>query len=259
MNALRGKGLQPAAPSNYSRIPVQLDDRRMMAAPISRWQAFVKRSFDVLIAASGLVCTAPLILVSSWIAARETGASGFFYQTRVGRHGRRFNVVKIRTMRNDPTIQTTATTSLDSRITPWGAFFRRTKLDELPQLWNVLKGEMSLVGPRPDVPDVVESIPEPDRSRLLAIRPGITGPATWRYRDEESLLARQPDPERYSREVIFPDKVRINLEYLREYRLRQDVKCLWRTVFPAFAPPTAGTRRSPPRVVPRVEGRRDAA
>lgn len=190
-------------------------------------ERFVKRSFDLLVSAFGLVVFAPVIMITWYLAAKDTGASGFFLQTRVGRKGQPFKVVKIRTMRKVD--GTTVTTRNDARITPFGAKLRRWKLDELPQLWNVLKGEMSLVGPRPDVPGYLDRLSGRD-SRLLALRPGITGPATLRYRNEEDLLAHQPDPQRYNDEVIWPDKVRINLDYLDNWSFRKDLQLIFRTV-----------------------------
>ena len=125
---------------------------------------------------------------------------------------------------------TTVTTKNDIRITKWGHFFRRTKLDELPSLWNVLKGDMSLVGPRPDVPGYADKLTG-DNRRILQLRPGITGPATLKYANEEQLLANVDDPVKYNDEVIFPDKVRINLEYLDNWSLWLDIKIIIRTIF----------------------------
>lgn len=192
-------------------------------------QAALKRGFDLSGAVLGLLLTWWLICLA-WLAATiDTRRNGFFLQARVGRHGRPFRVVKIRTMREVPGLDTTVTRSGDARITRLGAFFRRLKIDELPQLWNVLVGDMSFVGPRPDVPGFADRLEGEDRV-VLSIRPGITGPATLKYRDEEALLAGVEDPERYNREVIWPDKVRINREYIRNWRLRDDIKYIWRTV-----------------------------
>jgi len=133
-------------------------------------------------------------------------------------------------MRVDTKNTSTITTAQDARITRLGAFFRRTKLDELPQLWNVLKGEMSFVGPRPDVPSYVDYLQGEDRM-ILSVRPGITGPATLKYRNEEELLAQQTDPETYNREVIFPDKVRLNRQYVENYSFWADLAYIWQTIF----------------------------
>lgn len=126
-------------------------------------------------------------------------------------------------MRDVPNWMTTVTTSDDPRITRWGRFLRRSKLDELPQLINVLRGEMSFVGPRPDVPAQWEQVPQSDKSVLLSVRPGITGPASLKYRNEEALLAAHSNAESFNRTVIFPDKVRINKQYVANYSFGRDL------------------------------------
>ena len=193
-------------------------------------QRILKRSFDVLVALFGLLAVWWLILLAWAFASLDTRANGFFTQERVGKDGRRFRVVKIRTMRVDPDNTSTVTRSGDPRITRLGAFFRKTKIDELPQLWNVLLGHMSFVGPRPDVPGYADTL-EGEARAVLSLRPGITGPATLKYRNEEEILAAQPDPERYNREVIWPDKVRENLAYIRNWSLMGDIRYILRTVF----------------------------
>ena len=187
----------------------------------------LKRFFDIAMAALGLTLLWPVIAVTWYMAGRDTNASGFFCQRRVGRGGIVFKVVKLRTMR--PIEGTTVTQAGDERITQLGAKFRRYKLDELPQLWNVLIGDMSLVGPRPDVPGFMDQLTGYDR-KVLMLRPGITGPATLKYRNEEELLAGVEDPERYNAEVIWPDKVRINLEYLDDWSFRKDIGYIVKTV-----------------------------
>lgn len=124
---------------------------------------------------------------------------------------------------------TTVTTTGDIRITQLGAKLRRWKLDELPQLWNVLKGDMSFVGPRPDVPGFMDRLQGEDRA-ILTLRPGITGPATLKYRNEEEILSKVPDPETYNSEVIWPDKVKINLQYLHNWSLIGDLRYIKQTV-----------------------------
>lgn len=196
---------------------------------LSAVQAMQKRTFDFVLAAIGLLLSWWLILIA-WLAASvDTRGNGFFTQPRVGKDGKVFTVVKIKTMRPSRELTTTVTQSGDPRITPLGRFFRKTKIDELPQLWNVLLGDMSFVGPRPDVPGFADKL-EGDERLLLSIRPGITGPATLKYRNEEELLAAQDDPEAYNRDVIYPDKVDVNLEYIRHWRVMDDVKYIWQTV-----------------------------
>lgn len=165
------------------------------------------------------------------VASIDTRSNGLFVQIRVGRYGVLFRVFKIKTMRHNAEYNTTITQSDDPRITRIGAFFRKTKLDELPQLWNVLIGDMSFVGPRPDVPGYADQLESEARDLLLSVRPGITGPATLAYRDEEQLLARQANPQRYNDEVIYPDKLRINLDYIRHWRFRDDLRYIWKTIF----------------------------
>jgi len=189
----------------------------------------VKRAFDIIFSAFGILLFWWIILFAALLARFDTGLNGFFTQQRVGRDGRLFKVIKIRTMKPFSNLVTTVTTENDARITATGRFFRKTKIDELPQLINVLLGDMSFVGPRPDVPGFADMLVGDERS-VLSIRPGITGPATLQYRNEEQLLASVDDPERYNRDVIFPDKVRINLEYIRNYSLTNDLKYIVKTI-----------------------------
>ncbi len=196
---------------------------------LSACQKFQKRAFDISLAVAGLLVSWWLILLA-WLAASiDTRSNGFFIQNRVGKNGKIFRVIKIKTMRPVAYFDTTVTRRGDPRITSLGAFLRRTKIDELPQLWNVLLGEMSFVGPRPDVPGFADTL-KGDARAILSIRPGITGPATLKYRSEEDLLAAQDEPEVYNREVIWPDKVQINLNYIRHWSLGRDIKYILDTV-----------------------------
>jgi len=190
---------------------------------------FGKRIFDLTIALLGLIILAvpmALIAISIWIAS---GSPILFTQERVGKGGEIFNVKKFRTMSVRSVEDTSITVAGDSRVTPIGSYLRRWKLDELPQLWNVLVGEMSLVGPRPDVPGYADKLQGDDR-KLLLLRPGITGPATLAYRNEEEILAKVSDPVQYNNEIIYPDKVRINLEYMEKCSLMQDLKYILETM-----------------------------
>jgi len=189
----------------------------------------VKRSFDIIFALFGLLFLFPVIFLSYIISSFETSSNGLFIQQRVGKGGRLFNVFKIKTMKAVMGINTVITSSGDARITKSGAFFRKTKIDELPQLWNVLIGQMSFVGPRPDVPGYADRLQGKDR-RVLSIRPGITGPAQLAYRDEEDILAAQNDPVKYNDEVIWPDKVKINLDYVTNYSFFKDLYYIWKTI-----------------------------
>jgi lipopolysaccharide/colanic/teichoic acid biosynthesis glycosyltransferase len=200
---------------------------------VTRLDQALKRLFDFLFALLGLLFCWPLILVCWSIAAIETRGNGFFIQERVGRHGRTIRVIKIKTMhpprcteRDESPIAALHTAA----ITRSGVLFRRCKFDELPQLFNVLKGDMSFVGPRPDVTGYADRLCGADREILL-MRPGITGPASLKYRDEEALLAASVDPVSYNDKVIWPDKVRINRAYYHEYSLLADVRYIVRTVF----------------------------
>jgi lipopolysaccharide/colanic/teichoic acid biosynthesis glycosyltransferase len=133
-------------------------------------------------------------------------------------------------MRPSALVQTTITQTHDPRITKSGAFFRKMKLDELPQLWNVLVGDMSFVGPRPDVPGYADQLPKETQAILLSVRPGITGPASLAFRNEEDLLATQENPKQYNDEVIYPEKVRINLDYIAKWTFMGDIKYIWQTI-----------------------------
>lgn len=196
---------------------------------LSPAQAAVKRTFDILGSALGLILSWWLILFAALVASIDTRSNGFFLQRRVGKEGRQFTVIKIKTMRPLRGVSSTVTRSDDPRITLLGRFFRKNKIDELPQLCNVLIGDMSFVGPRPDVPGFADNLDRKGRI-ILSVRPGITGPATLKYRDEEELLAEQDNPEEYNRNVIWPDKVRINIEYIECWSLWVDIKYIWRTV-----------------------------
>ena len=197
---------------------------------LSLQQTLAKRSFDLVFSFFGLSITWWLILLAWLVSSFDTRSNGFFIQKRVGRDGKIFRVVKIKTMRPIDEFTTTVTRRGDPRITPLGAFFRRTKIDELPQLWNVLLGDMSFIGPRPDVPGFADTL-QGEAREILSLRPGITGPATLKYRNEEEILLEQTDPESYNRQVIWPDKVAINLEYMRNWSLRRDIQFILETVF----------------------------
>lgn len=189
----------------------------------------LKYIFDRLMALIGLLVLWPVLLVVAiLIRIKMPGGPVIFKQRRVGRNGKLFTMYKFRSM----TVGhggSSVSVAGESRITPLGAKLRHYKLDELPELWNVLIGDMSFVGPRPDVPGYADQLKGKDRE-VLKLRPGITGPASLKYRDEEDLLANQADPQKYNDEVIFPDKVRINLYYLHHYSFIKDIQMIFCTV-----------------------------
>lgn len=190
---------------------------------------FLKFVFDRLVAFVGLVVLLPVLLVVAvLIRLRMPGGPVIFRQKRVGKDGRLFTMYKFRSMVVHHGGSSVSVAG-ESRITPLGAKMRHYKLDELPELFNVLIGDMSFVGPRPDVPGYADNLRGKDRD-VLKLRPGITGPASLKYRDEEDLLAKQADPQKYNDEIIFPDKVRINLYYLNHYSFIKDIQMIFCTV-----------------------------
>lgn len=190
--------------------------------------ARMKRLFDMALAIVGLLTLSPLILFCWLIATIETRSNGFFVQPRIGRHGRVIKVIKIKTMYPSSGARSSITACNRSSISRSGAFFRRFKLDELPQLFNVLVGDMSFVGPRPDVPGYADQLEGEDKVVLL-MRPGITGPASIKYKNEDELLSSVDDPASYNDTVIWPDKVRINKEYYLNYSFWLDLLYLFKT------------------------------
>lgn len=190
---------------------------------------YSKFIFDRGAALFGLIFLSPVLLtVAIFIRVKMPGGPVIFTQKRVGQHGKLFTMYKFRSMtvsHNGSTVSVKG----ESRITPLGANLRKYKLDELPELWNVLIGDMSFVGPRPDVPGYADKLEGDDR-RMLLLKPGITGPASLKYRNEEELLAEQENPQKYNDEVLFPDKVRINIEYLDNWSFWNDIKIIIYTV-----------------------------
>lgn len=190
---------------------------------------FLKFLFDRFVSLIGLLFLWPVFVsVAVLIRCKMPGGPVFFTQKRVGRNGKLFTIYKFRSM---TILHSGSSVSVagESRITPLGAVLRKYKLDELPELWNVLIGDMSFVGPRPDVPGYADLLTGNDR-RILELRPGITGPASLKYRDEEKLLATVENPQKYNDTVIFPDKIRINLYYLDHYSFVKDIQMIFCTV-----------------------------
>ena len=190
-----------------------------------------KRLFDLAVALGGLlVFGLPMLLIAAWVRLDSPGPV-FFRQERVGRYGRPFRIHKFRTMVVDaPSRGPAITVGADPRITRAGAWLRRSKLDELPQLLDVLAGSMSIVGPRPEVPQYVALYPEGLRERVLSVRPGITDPASLRMIDESVLLAAAADPEREYREVVMPAKLREAAAYADGATLWSDLRVVGRTL-----------------------------
>ena len=190
---------------------------------------WAKWLFDRIMSLVGLIILSPVLLVVAiLIRVKMPGGPVLFKQKRVGKEGKLFTMVKFRSM-SVAHGGSSVSVAGESRITPLGAKLRKYKLDELPELWNVFIGDMSFVGPRPDVPGYADKLVGEDRV-ILKLRPGITGPASLKYRDEETLLATVEDPIRYNDEVIFPDKVRINKEYYYNWSFSQDIRYIVRTV-----------------------------
>ena len=198
---------------------------------------FLKWLFDKLASLFGLLFLSPVLLVVAILIKVKMPGPILFCQKRVGQYGKLFTVYKFRSMTvkaeasvasRDSEATSIASTE-QSRITPLGEKLRRYKLDELPELWNVLKGDMSFVGPRPDVPGYADQLQGEERD-ILKLKPGITGPASLKYRNEEELLASVENPAQYNDEGIFPDKVRLNLYYLKNYSFIKDIQMIVCTV-----------------------------
>lgn len=196
----------------------------------------MKRVFDILVSGLGILVFAPLMVVIVVTIRLTSQGPALYRQRRTGLHENIFSVYKFRTMVNKAdTLGTSVTTGKDPRITPIGRVLRKTKLDELPQLFNVLKGDMSFIGPRPDVPEITEKY-TPEMKQVFAVRPGITSLATLHFRDEEEVLAQVDDPDRFYEEAVVPLKVELAKEHARRNSLLFDLKILLQTVW-ALTPP----------------------
>lgn len=190
----------------------------------------MKRMLDFVAAALGLLLLSPLLLIIAGLVKSTSPGPAFFRQTRIGRRFRPFGIYKFRTMQPDaPACGPAITVGADPRITRVGRLLRNTKLDELPQLINVLKGDMSLVGPRPEVPRYVELFRE-DYADILQVRPGITDLASLQYRDEAAILARAENPEEEYVRRILPEKIRLAKQYVRSHSPATDLRLIWQTV-----------------------------
>ena len=194
---------------------------------------FVKCFFDRGMALFGLlVCSPIFLIVSMLIKIKMPEGPVIFKQKRVGKDGKLFTMYKFRAMAMEHGGSSISVAG-ESRITPLGAVLRKYKLDELPELWNVLVGNMSFVGPRPDVPGYADHLRGEERL-ILKLRPGITGPASLKYANEETILAYVVDPVRYNDEIIFPDKVKINLDYYYNHTFFGDIRLILQTIFRSY-------------------------
>ena len=192
----------------------------------------LKRTFDIILSIFAIFLLFPSFLVVSFLIVIDSGFPIFFLQKRIGRDAKEFNIIKFRTMKkNNENI--TITVSDDSRITRIGKYLRKTKIDELPEILNVLFGQMSFVGPRPDVKGYADKLKGANR-KILALRPGITGPASLKYYNEEYILSQKSNPKKYNDEVIFPDKVKINMDYFHNRSFFLDLKIIFATIFRVF-------------------------
>ena len=192
-------------------------------------QRFVKRVFDLFFSFFGLLFFLIPIVILIIIASFSTRNFGLFRQIRIGENGKLFKIFKIRTMNVNIPNEDFITLKNDERITPFGKFLRLFKLDELPQLFNVLMGDMSLVGPRPDVIGYADKLTGYDRI-ILSVKPGITGPATLKFKNEEDILSKQNNPKKYNDRVIWPEKIKLNKQYIQHWSLINDIKCIVKTI-----------------------------
>jgi lipopolysaccharide/colanic/teichoic acid biosynthesis glycosyltransferase len=204
----------------------------------------VKRLLDVAVAGVALAITSPVLAASAIAVKLESPGPAIYRGKRAGKDGKEFHILKLRTMRVDPS-GPGVTAGDDPRITRVGRFLRRTKIDELPQLWNVLKGDMSLVGPRPEDPKYVAHY-TPEQRQVLSVQPGITGPTALAFIDEEDLL-RGGDPEVTYVEKLMPRKLAVDLDYVRGHSFAGDLRILARTALAVARRPFRRGSSSPPR------------
>lgn len=189
----------------------------------------LKRIFDIAASLFGLIVLSPALLIIAVLIKIRMPGPALFSQQRTGRYGKLFTIYKFRSMTLDHGGSTISVKG-EMRITPLGGTLRKYKLDELPELWNILKGDMSFVGPRPDVPEYTDRLVGEER-QILELRPGLTGPATLVYANEEELLASVEDPQAYNDEVLWPEKVRLNMDYYHNRTFFGDILIIFRTIF----------------------------
>jgi lipopolysaccharide/colanic/teichoic acid biosynthesis glycosyltransferase len=211
-----------------------LDSEQHPAFANGFYANYGKRALDILAATAGLILLSPVLAIAACCIKLTSRGPAIFRQIRIGQGARPFQILKFRSM----TSQTSngdlkITVAGDSRVTPVGKFLRGYKVDELPQLWNVIRGDMSLVGPRPEVPFYIDEY-TPEQRIVLSVRPGITDPASLAYRREEEILAGQADPEQFYRTKILPDKLARNRVYLEKITLQNDIRIIVKTISSSF-------------------------
>ena len=190
----------------------------------------MKVIFDYFFAVVGLFACLPVLIIIGILIKLTSKGPVFYTQERIGRNGIIFTIIKFRSMTTEHGDTNTITIDGDSRITKLGKLLRKYKLDELPELLNILKGEMSFVGPRPDLPGYADKL-KGDSRKILELKPGITSRASLKYANEEKILAKQDSPISYNNEVIYPDKIKMNLDYYYNHNLWIDIKIIFATIF----------------------------
>ena len=197
---------------------------------MKKFNQIIKRVCDFILSLIGIIVLSPIFIIVSIAIKLDSKGKILFLQKRVGRYGKEFNIYKFRTMVSDAErLGKQITVGNDNRITKVGAFLRKYKIDELPQLFNVLKGDMSLVGPRPEVPKYVKLYSD-EQKKVLKVRPGITDMASLRYKDENEILGKVDNPEEYYINVIMKDKLNLNLEYIEKSNIFFDLYLIIKTV-----------------------------
>lgn len=198
-----------------------------------RLTLLLKRMFDILVSFIMILVLSPVILILSVLIIADSGFPVFFRQERMGKDGKIFRIFKFRTMKNNSATADGITLYNDKRVTKIGAFLRKYRLDEIPQLFNIIKGEMSFVGPRPDLPKYY-TVDDYGYKSVLLVRPGVTGEATLKFKDEDKILSTSENPEKTYTEEIFPQKVRLNIDYIKRISILYDLKIMMNTVIDVF-------------------------
>lgn len=193
----------------------------------------IKRIFDLILSLIMLIVFSPILIMLSIFVLIDSGNPILFKQDRMGKNGNVFRIIKFRTMVNNTETEDGITKIKDSRITKIGVFLRKYRLDEVPQLINIIRGEMSFVGPRPDIPKYYK-VDDYGYKCVLLVKPGVTGEATLRFKDEDKILSLSNNPEKTYNEKIFPEKIKLNIEYIKNISLLYDTKLVFRTIRDVF-------------------------